>query len=144
MTAPGIITVPSRRSVNACKALLQKILSDQHIHIFSIIDHAANVREAGLTLRPSVVFIFGLPAAGASFMQAWPTAALDLPLRLLLWEDEMGQPHISYHDIFSFAREHGFDPYDAKADPQLKEKVCALDCLIKNLVLRLSDTSLPE
>lgn len=139
MTLSGVITVPSKRSVHACKALLQKILSDQHIRLFSIIDHAANVREAGMSLRPSVVFIFGLPAAGASFMQAWPTAALDLPLRLLLWEDALGQPQISYHDIFTFAREHGFDPHDPKADPKLKEKVSALDCLMKNLVLRLSD-----
>ena len=58
--------------------------------VFTRIDHGAAAEKAGLELRPTVVVVFGNPRAGTPAMQATPTIAIDLPLRMLIWQDEKG------------------------------------------------------
>jgi len=67
--------------------------------IFAVIDHARNAREAGLTMPPSTVLLYGKAAGGTPIMLAAPLSALDLPLRVLVREDDEGQALVSFHPI---------------------------------------------
>jgi uncharacterized protein (DUF302 family) len=77
--------------------------------IFARIDHAENARSVGLQLRPTVVFIFGNPLRGTAPMQDTPTMGLDLPFRVLVWEDDGGSTHLTYERAQSLAERHGLD-----------------------------------
>ena len=73
--------------------------------VFSTVDHSGEARRHGLELRDTVVVIFGSPVAGTPVMQAAPLAALDLPLKVLVWDDD-GQTRISYTDPAALAARH--------------------------------------
>ena len=75
--------------------------------VFARIDHAAAATTAGLTLRPTTVLVFGNPKAGTPLMQSAPTFALDLPLRVLVWQDDSGQVWLAWRDPAVTARDHG-------------------------------------
>jgi len=75
--------------------------------VFARIDHAAGAKEAGMTMPPTIVLIYGNPKGGTPIMLASPLAALDLPLRVLVREDGSGQASISFHPIASVLREAG-------------------------------------
>jgi uncharacterized protein (DUF302 family) len=70
------------------------------------IDHAAAARGAGLTLDPTMVIVFGNPKAGTLLMQAAPTIALDLPLRLLVWQHD-GTVRVAHHAPANVVAAHG-------------------------------------
>ena len=85
---PGeIVTKLSPRSVPDTVARLTGILSDKGQKVFAVIDQSAEASAAGLTLRETVLVIFGNPAAGTLVMQAAPLSAVDLPLKVLVWAD---------------------------------------------------------
>jgi uncharacterized protein (DUF302 family) len=73
--------------------------------VFAVIDHSGEAERSGLELRDTKVVIFGSPVAGTPVMQAAPLAALDLPLRVLVWDDD-GQTTVSYTDPAELARRH--------------------------------------
>jgi uncharacterized protein (DUF302 family) len=73
--------------------------------VFVVIDHSGEAKRNGLDLRDTKVVIFGSPAAGTPVMQAAPLSALDLPLKVLIWDDD-GQTTISYLDPDALARRH--------------------------------------
>ncbi len=73
---------------------------------FRHIDHAAAGKKVGLTLRPTQVLIFGNPQAGTPLMQSQQTIGLDLPLRMLVWEDNSGTVWLTYRRPSVLAREH--------------------------------------
>jgi uncharacterized protein (DUF302 family) len=79
------------------------------MRIFARIDHAAGAREVGLSMRPAVVLIYGNPRGGTPIMQAAPEAALELPLRVLVREDDQGRVRVSFHPIAPLLREAGVD-----------------------------------
>jgi uncharacterized protein (DUF302 family) len=70
-----------------------------------VIDHSAEARQAGLSLRETTLMIFGSPAAGTPVMAAAPLAALDLPLKVLVWDDD-GQTKVSYYSPDALAARH--------------------------------------
>jgi uncharacterized protein (DUF302 family) len=105
----GIITKLSPRTVPATVAHLTDILTARGIKVFAIIDQAAEALEAGLDLRETVLVIFGNPAAGTPVMAARPLAALDLPLKMLIWDDA-GQTRVSYYPAATLAARYGLDP----------------------------------
>lgn len=70
--------------------------------LFAVVDHSGEARQAGLELRDTLVVLFGNPAAGTPVMVASPLAALDLPLKVLVWEDE-DQTKVSYTDPAALA-----------------------------------------
>lgn len=74
--------------------------------VFAVFDHAAAAKDAGLSLRPTTVLAFGNPAAGTKLMQANQVAGLDLPLKILVWEDESGAAKITYNDPRWLAARH--------------------------------------
>jgi uncharacterized protein (DUF302 family) len=90
-----IVTKLSPRSVPDTVAHLTGILSDKGLKLFAVIDQSTEASAAGLTLRETVLVIFGNPAAGTLVMQAAPLSALDLPLKVLVWADG-AQTKVSY------------------------------------------------
>lgn len=89
--------------------------------IFAEIDHAANAREAGLAMPPSTVLIYGRAEGGTPVMLATPSAALDLPLRVLVREREDGRAVIAFHPVAAMLRKAGVpDDLAARLDPAQK------------------------
>lgn len=76
------------------------------LRIFDTIDHAQGADKAGLKLRPTAVVIFGNPKAGTPFMQCAQTVAIDLPMKLLVWQDADGQTWLGYNDPAWIAKRH--------------------------------------
>ncbi|MGK7866070.1 DUF302 domain-containing protein [Falsiroseomonas sp. E2-1-a20] len=91
----GLVTVPSAHPVRATLDRLAAALREAGWQVFTEIDHAAAAREVGLTLRPRTVLLFGSPRAGTPGMVANPTLALDLPMRILVWEDDQGRTFLT-------------------------------------------------
>ena len=100
-----VVTKLSRESVAATVAELTSMISAKGMRLFAVIDQAAEARQAGLTLRETVLVIFGSPQAGTPVMAASPLAALDLPLKVLIWADE-GQTKVSYYAPAALAASH--------------------------------------
>jgi uncharacterized protein (DUF302 family) len=75
--------------------LLEAFFSSKGMKIFARIDQAAEAAAVGLELRPTILILFGNPKAGTPLMQQFPNLALDLPLRVLVWE-EAGKVHVSF------------------------------------------------
>jgi uncharacterized protein (DUF302 family) len=92
----GIVTKLSPLPVAGTVAKLTGILSAKGIKLFAVIDQSAEARQAGLSLRETTLVIFGSPAAGTPVMAASPLAALDLPLKVLVWDDD-GQTKVTYY-----------------------------------------------
>jgi uncharacterized protein (DUF302 family) len=102
---PGVVTKLSPRSVGDTVARMTRLLADKGVRLFATIDQRAAAREVGLDLRETVLVIFGSPAAGTPVMAAAPLAALDLPLKVLIWDDE-GQTKVTYYAPAALAARH--------------------------------------
>jgi uncharacterized protein (DUF302 family) len=102
----GILCKPSSRSVSATLDQLEAVLKTKGIHVVARIDHAGEAAKAGLTMPPTQVMIFGNPKAGTPVMLAAPTAAIDLPLKVLAWQDAAGKVWVGYTDPAYFARRY--------------------------------------
>ena len=92
----GIVTKLSPLPVAGTVAKLTGIIRAKGVKLFAVIDQSAEARQAGLSLRDTTLVIFGSPAAGTPVMAASPLAALDLPLKVLVWDDD-GQTKVSYY-----------------------------------------------
>ena len=90
-----IVTKLSPWPVSETVARFTELLAGKGVKVFAVIDQAAAAREAGLALRETVLVIFGSPAAGTPVMAAEPLSALDLPLKIVVWDDA-GQTKVSY------------------------------------------------
>jgi uncharacterized protein (DUF302 family) len=102
----GLISVPSKHSAALTLERLETALRQKGIHIFARIDHAAGAKEAGLSLRPTTVLLFGNPQVGTPLMQSSQTAGIDLPLKVLVWEDDGGRTWLTYNDPRYLAERH--------------------------------------
>jgi len=100
-----VVTKLSRESVAVTVAKLTDMITAKGMKLFAVIDQAAEARQAALTLRETVLVIFGSPQAGTPVMAASPLAALDLPLKVLIWADE-GQTKVSYYAPAALAASH--------------------------------------
>ena len=101
-----IVTKLSHRSVTATVSVLTGMISAKGMKLFAVIDQSAEARDAGLSLRETVLVIFGSPAAGTPVMAAAPLAALDLPLKVLVWDDG-GQTKVTYTAPEALAARYG-------------------------------------
>jgi uncharacterized protein (DUF302 family) len=90
-----IVSKSSPRSVPETVKRMSELVSTQGLELFAVIDHSGEAAARGLELRDTKVVVFGSPAAGTPVMQAAPLAALDLPLKILVWDDD-GQTRVSY------------------------------------------------
>ena len=93
----GIVTIPGHQSVDQTVQKLEGILEAKGIKLFTVIDHSGEAEKAGLKMRPTKVVIFGNPKAGTPLMIASPSIAIDLPLKVLVWEDANGKVWVSYN-----------------------------------------------
>jgi uncharacterized protein (DUF302 family) len=92
-----IITKTSRQTVADTVERLTGIISAKGMRLFAVIDQRAEAKQAGLDMRDTVLVIFGSPAAGTPVMVAAPMSAIDLPLKVLIWDDD-GHTKVSYYD----------------------------------------------
>ncbi|QDE39531.1 DUF302 domain-containing protein [Luteibacter pinisoli] len=98
-----MIVTQGTADVPATEARLRAVLAQLNVPVFATFDHAANAKAAGLSLRPTVVLVFGNPAVGTHLMQDQQAMALDLPLRVAIWEDAAGLTWLGYHDLRQLA-----------------------------------------
>ena len=103
---PAVTTKISPRPFADTVSRLTSLLGKKDMKIFAVIDQRAAARSAGLDLRDTTLVIFGSPAAGTPVMAAAPLAALDLPLRVLIWADD-GLVKVSYVPPAELARRYG-------------------------------------
>lgn len=103
----GIVTIPSHHSVNQTVNKLKQILQAKSVTVFALIDHSGEAAKVGMTLRPTKLVIFGNPKGGTPLMLAAPTVAIDLPLKILVWEDDQGKVWISYNSPQYLQARHG-------------------------------------
>jgi uncharacterized protein (DUF302 family) len=96
----------SPRSVAETVSRLTGILSAKGMKVFAVIDQSAEASEVGQQLRETTLVIFGSPAAGTPVMAAAPLAALDLPLKVLIWDDG-GQTNVTYYSPAAIAERYG-------------------------------------
>jgi uncharacterized protein (DUF302 family) len=122
----GIVTKLSPLPVAGTVAKLTGILSAKGIKLFAVIDQSAEARQVGLSLRATTLVIFGSPAAGTPVMVTSPLAALDLPLKVLVWDDD-GQTKVTYYSPAALAAR-----YHLGAD--LAGNLAAIDALTDALV----------
>ncbi len=104
-----VVTKLSPLTVADTTSKLTDMIAAKGMKLFGVIDQAAEARQAGLTLRDTVLVIFGSPAAGTPVMAASPLAALDLPLKVLVWSEE-GQTKVSYYAPAALAARHHLGP----------------------------------
>jgi uncharacterized protein (DUF302 family) len=104
----GIITKSSPHPVGQTVDKLSGMVTAKGMKVMAVIDHAAGARQAGLELRDTVLVIFGNPTSGTPVMAAAPLAALDLPLKVLIWDDA-GQTKVSYNAPAALAARHHLD-----------------------------------
>jgi len=93
----GIVNVPSNRSVDDTVAKLKDILQANGITLFALIDHSGEAEKAGFEMRPTKLLIFGNPKAGTPLMLTSPASAIDLPLKILIWQDADRKVWVSYN-----------------------------------------------
>ncbi len=109
MSATGIIDVACKQSVAETVDRLEALLKVKGMTVFSRIDQAAEARAVGMTMRPTVLMIFGDPRAGTPLMNQHPSLAMDLPLKALVWESEDGKVWLSYNSPEFLQERHGLD-----------------------------------
>jgi uncharacterized protein (DUF302 family) len=105
--ADGLVTLRSAFDPAETKARLLAVLKEKGVAVVADIDHAKAATNAGMTLRPTDLLIFGKAEGGTPLMQAAQIAGLDLPLRALIWQDADGATWLSYNDPHWIAARHG-------------------------------------
>jgi uncharacterized protein (DUF302 family) len=111
----GIRTLRSPHSVDETVTRLQTLLIQKGVKLFALIDHSGEAASAGLEMAPTKLLIFGSPKAGTPIMVAAPTAALDLPLKILVAESATGEVLVSWNDPAWLQQRHDF-PSDLAAN----------------------------
>ena len=106
----GIQSIPSAQSVDETISRLKDLLNAKGITLFALVDHSGEAAKAGMQMPNTKLLIFGNPRAGTPIMLATPSAAIDLPLKILVAEDTGGRVTVSFNDPAWLERRHGFPP----------------------------------
>ena len=109
MNPTGIIDLPCKHSVAETADRLESLLKAKGMKIFARIDQAAEAKAVGLTMRPMVLLIFGDPKAGTPLMNRYPSLAMDLPLKALVWESAAGKIWLSYNSPEFLQQRHNLE-----------------------------------
>jgi uncharacterized protein (DUF302 family) len=110
VAASGVVTKVSARTVGDTTARFVQLLESKGVKVFAVIDQQAEARAVGLELRETTLVIFGNPAAGTGVMVASPLAALDLPLKVLVWAEPDRGTLVSYTAPATLAERYGLSP----------------------------------
>ena len=103
----GIVKVSSHHSVDETIDKLKIILKSKGVTLFALVDHSGEAEKVGLKMPPTKLLIFGNPKGGTPLMLAAPSAAIDLPLKILVAEDSQGRVWISYNSPDYLKERHG-------------------------------------
>jgi uncharacterized protein (DUF302 family) len=103
----GFVTKPSKHSVDQTVEKLKNILQAKGVTLFALVDHSGEAAKAGMKMPNTKLLIFGSPKAGTPLMLAAPSVAIDLPLKILVWEDAQGKAWISYNSPDYLKERHG-------------------------------------
>jgi uncharacterized protein (DUF302 family) len=106
---PGVVRLPSRHPVATTIDRLQAGLEQRGILVFARIDFSGDAARAGLRMPPEQLLIFGNPRAGTPLMLQVPAAGLDLPLKVLVWEDAGAKVWVAYNDPGYLVQRYGLD-----------------------------------
>jgi uncharacterized protein (DUF302 family) len=128
MSETDVVTKPSPRSVADTVARLTDLIVARGLKLFAVIDQSAEASAAGLALRDTTLVLFGSPAAGTPVMVASPLVALDLPLKVLVWDDD-GQTQVTYTAPAALAARH-------QLRPDLAARLAGIDPLTDAVVAR--------
>lgn len=112
----GVISVESPHDVATTMDKLVAALESKGMSVFGRINHAQNAENASLSLRPTEVLIFGNPKIGTPLMNCAQSVALDLPQKMLAWEDEAGNTYLGWNDPSHLQVRHGIEGCDEVLD----------------------------
>ena len=117
-SSAGVITKPSGESVAETVDRLKHLIEDRGFKVFRVIDHSGTAESVGVQMPDSKLVMFGKPTVGAAVMVAAPLAGLDLPLKVLVWEDENRVVSVSYNSPAFLAERYHIEgaqraPFDA-------------------------------
>jgi uncharacterized protein (DUF302 family)/uncharacterized membrane protein YidH (DUF202 family) len=107
MADNGIINKASNHSVDETVEKLKGILQAKGVTLFALVDHSGEAEKVGMKMRTTKLLIFGNPRGGTPIMLAAPSAAIDLPLKILVWEDAQGKVWASYNSPTYLQQRHG-------------------------------------
>ena len=110
----GIVAVPSPHSVADSVARIEAAAKARGLTIFARIDHAGEAKKANFDMRPTQLLVLGNPKSGTPLMQARPSLAIDLPLKVLVWQDAAGKVWAGYNDPALLKQRHGLSDEQAK------------------------------
>ena len=127
--ADGLVAFKSPYSAEATMQRVEQEVAKRDLSVFARIDHAAGAAKAGAALRPTLLLVFGNPKGGTPFMQCQQSVGIDLPLKVLVWEDPSGQVWLGYNDPVFIARRHG-----ANGCPIVGKLAKALDAIARTAV----------
>ena len=128
MAADGLTTMRSSQGPKDTMNRLDAAVKAKGMMVFARIDHAAAAAEAGLSLRPTELLIFGNAKAGTPLMQSIQAIGIDLPLKALVWEDGSGNTWLSYNDPNWLAKRHGLGP---EVEATVSAMAAALDAIAR-------------
>jgi uncharacterized protein (DUF302 family) len=126
MSAEGLITVRSQQGPDETMNRLGAAVRAKGLTVFAQIDHAAGAEAVGLPLRPTEVLVFGNARSGTPLMQSSQTMGIDLPLKVLVWQDEGGITWLSYNDPDWLARRHGLDDQSRRVIDAIKDVISSV------------------
>lgn len=107
MTGNGLITIPSAHNVPDTIDRVETVVKAKGLTVFARVDHAAGAKEVGMALAPTLLLIFGNARGGTPLMQANQQVGIDLPLKVLAWQDSAGKTWLTYNDPHWIAERHG-------------------------------------
>lgn len=120
----GIINKLSNHSVDQTVEKLKTILQSKGVTLFALVDHSGEAEKVGMKMPPTKLLIFGSPKAGTPLMLAAPSIAIDLPLKILVWEDRQGKVWVSYNSPDYLRERHGL-PQDLLQNIAVTETLAA-------------------
>ena len=120
----GIIDKPSHLSVDQTVDNLKNILQAKGVTLFAVVDHSGEAAKVGMHMPPTKLLIFGSPKSGTPLMLASPSIAIDLPLKILVWEDNQGKSWVSYNSPEYLQERHGL-PQDLLQNIAVVETLAA-------------------
>ena len=107
LSGKGIIDKASTHSVDETVEKLKGMLQAKGVALFALVDHSGEAAKVGMKMPPTKLLIFGNPKAGTPLMLAAPSSAIDLPLKILVWEDAQGKVWVSYNSPQYLQQRHG-------------------------------------
>ena len=118
----GIVDKPTNHSVDETVEKLNGILQSKGVTLFATVDHSGEAAKVGMKMPPTKLLIFGSPKAGTPLMLATPSIAIDLPLKILIWEDAQGKVWVSYNSPSYLQQRH-------RIPPELMQNIAVIEAL---------------